>query len=169
MTVAEVNRPEGGEEPRMGAEKRPEGGADEVLRRGRRSSVRYEVGRGDGCMWELGWDPAMETFFAQRFGDPDADVPSPEMTVWLGTRPGEYPSVDALEADLCWDVPELVRVEMKADQAAWPTRATVGLGDPADAVAWAAATEVLERAGALDREMRSRPLLRNRHRCRRHR
>ena len=83
-------------------------------------------------------------------------------------RPGEHPSIESLEADLCWDVVELVRVELEADRAAWPTRASVGLGDPADTVAWAAATKALARAAALDREMRSRPLLRNRHRCRRH-
>jgi hypothetical protein len=152
-----------------GAEQRPEGGADEVLRRGRRAAVRYEVFRGDGCRWELGWDAAMETFFAQRFGDPDADVVSDEMTVWLGTRPGEHPNVDSLEDALCWEVKEFVRAELEADRAARPTRASVGLGDPADAAAWAAATEALARAAEVDREMRGRPLLRSKHRCRRHR
>lgn len=152
-----------------GGEERPEGGAGEVLRRGRRAAVRYEVCRGDGCMWELGWDPALETFFAQRFGDPDAEVPAEEMTVWLGTRPGEHPSIESLEADLCWDVDALARVELEADRAAWPTRASVGVGDPADAAAWAAATEALAWAVEVDREMRSCPLPRSRHRCRRHR
>ncbi|MFP5377868.1 MAG: hypothetical protein ACLGIO_13955 [Acidimicrobiia bacterium] len=151
-----------------GGEERPEGAAGEVLRRGRRAAVRYEVHRGDGCRWELGWDPAMETYFAQRFGDPDADVVSDEMTVWAGTRPGEHPSVDSLEAELCWDVVEWVRAELEADRAAWPTRASVGLGDRGDAAAWAAATEALARAAEVDREMRSRPLPRSRHRCRRH-
>lgn len=152
-----------------GGEERPEGAGGEVLRRGRRAAVRYEVCRGDGCMWEMGWDPAMETYFAQRFGDPDAGVASDEMTVWMGTRPGEHSSLDSLEAELCWDIVDWVRAELEADRAAWPTRASVGLGDPSDAAAWAAATEALARAGEVDREMRSHPFSCSRYRCRRHR
>lgn len=48
----------------------------------------------------IGWDPPLQTFFAQveRNGDdPDDD---PETILWEGLRPGQHPSPDTLVAML---------------------------------------------------------------------
>ena len=42
----------------------------------------------------IGYDPPLRTFFLQAFPDESGD----DFALWLGTRDGEYESVDALHA-----------------------------------------------------------------------
>ena len=85
----------------------------------RQPGSRYELDEGDGSWWELGWDAALTTFYAQHHGEaPDGDV-----TGWFGCRPHEHPSVACLEGALGWRVPPEVRADLEADRASFGGRA----------------------------------------------
>jgi hypothetical protein len=89
----------------------------------RRDGLRYELQADDSTWWELGWDPGLGTFFAQRW-HAARDI---EITDWHGATPGELSTIGAVEHAIGRTIPEGIRAELEADR----TSAALRQGAPA--------------------------------------
>lgn len=79
--------------------------------------LRYELPLlPDETWWEIGWDPPLATFFAQRF-ESHGDASPLE---WHGWRFREYPDLDPLAAAMRSPIPAAVCAKLEAARAAHP-------------------------------------------------
>jgi hypothetical protein len=80
----------------------------------RPDGLRYEIEADDQTWWELGWDPALGTYYAQLWRA-EGDI---QVADWHGSAPGELQTVAAVESAIGRAVPSDIRVELDADRTA---------------------------------------------------
>jgi hypothetical protein len=80
----------------------------------RPDGLRYEIPLDSSTWWELGWDPALGTYYAQRWHAGD-DI---EVTDWHGATPGELATLSAVDTAIGEVVPSNIRADLEADRTA---------------------------------------------------
>src|SRR5262245_55967516 len=78
---------------------------------------RYTIVRQPDLEVVVGFDPPLETFFAQAMRPSHSETEDDTMLLWVGTAPQAITSLEALEQALERVIPEPIRTALAEDQA----------------------------------------------------
>ena len=91
-----------------------------------RHDLQPKPGRPEVIKATVGWDRALQTFFAQVFTRTEAEGEEGDATIWIGTAPGELPTPEAAIAVVA---PYAVIPDGLVEQLKAEMKATIGIAD----------------------------------------